>query len=60
MSAYLDDLALAPGSRVRCKADITEGGFTPGHTYEVLPGLRLTDDNGAAVIPSARFEEIHP
>lgn len=60
MSDYLDNLAPVPGSAVRCKADITRTGFTPGHTYEVLPGHRLTNDHGETVIPSARFEEINP
>jgi hypothetical protein len=60
MSAYLDDLSPAPGSLVRCKADITGTGFTPGQTYEVLPGFQLTNDRGQIVIPSARFEEIAP
>ena len=59
MSAYLDDLSPAPGSTVRCKADITGTGFTPGQTYQVMPGNLLTDDHGATVRPSARFEETH-
>ncbi|MFU1607353.1 hypothetical protein ACM25O_13290 [Sulfitobacter pontiacus] len=56
----MDDLAPPPGAQVRCKADIDGSGFTPGRTYEVLPGFRLTNDIGAVVIPSARFEETAP
>lgn len=59
MSDYLDDLALPPGTAVRCKANIgAEKEFTPGVIYYTHRGGRVMDNFGRLCVPSVRFEVV--
>jgi hypothetical protein len=58
-SYYLDDMNVTVGDRVICKCAMDMSPFTPGQSYQVLPGCMLKSDDGDHIAPSARFNYTH-
>ena len=58
-SFYLDDMVVAIGTKIICKANICSEWIPVGRIYTVMEACSIIDDVGTVIVaPSARFQEV--